>query len=218
MRVMKLAAVATAFAATAAVAQDHDHDAAVEGGGVIVEGWSARPDQGTLENLKFERMGSGFHVNVGPAVVLYRETDNASGQYEVSGTFTQTSSLGHAHSYGLFIGGSDLQGDGQAYTYFLVRGDGVYLVKKRDGEALEVLTQGGDRSGYVKNDAIHMENGDGQATNELAIRVRANDVQFVMNGTVVMTAPKSEVHTDGIAGMRINHNLDIEISAFQLNR
>lgn len=218
MRVMKLAALATAFTATAVVAQDHDRDVAVEGGGVIVDGWSARPDRGTLENLKFERAGSGFHVNVGPAVILYRETDGLSGQYEVSGTFTQTSSLGHAHSYGLFIGGTDLQGDGQAYTYFLVRGDGVYLVKKRDGNELEVLTEGGDRSGYVQHDVIQVENDDGRATNALAIRVRANDVQFLMNGTVVMTAPKSEVHTEGIAGMRINHNLDIEISSFQVSR
>lgn len=218
MRALKLAMVATAWWATALGAQDHDRDVAVEGGGVIVDGWKARPDRGTLENLKFVQMGSGFHVNVGPAVVLYRDEDRATGQYEVSGSFTQTSSLGHAHSYGLIIGGRDLQADGQAYTYFLVRGDGVYLVKKRDGETLTVLTQGGDRSGYVHHDAIHAEGEDGRATNELAIRVRANDVQFLVNGTVVMTSPRSDVHTDGIAGMRINHNLDIHVGSFSVTR
>lgn len=216
MRALKLAALATAFSAAALAAQDHDHDVAVEGGGVIVEGWSARPDRGTLENLKFVRMGSGFHVNVGPAVILYRDGDAVSGQYEVSGSFTQTSSLGHAHSYGLIIGGTDLQAAGQTYTYFLVRGDGVYLVKQRDGEQLTVLTEGGDRSGYVKHSAIHVEDADGKATNELSIRVRANEVEFLVNGAVVMTAPKSRVHTNGIAGIRINHNLDIHIGSFNL--
>ena len=154
MRALKLAALATAFSAVALAAQNHDHDEAVEAGGVIVDGWQARTDQGTLENLKFERMGSGYHVNVGPAVVLYREGDRAAGQYEVSGSFKQTSSLGHSHSYGLILGGSDLQEDGQAYTYFVVRGDGVYLVKKRDGTELVVLTEGGNRAGYVQHDAI----------------------------------------------------------------
>ena len=143
MRALKLAALATAFSAVALAAQDHDRDVAIEGGGVIVDGWKARPDRGTLENLKFVTMGSGFHVNVGPAVVLFRDEDRASGQYEVSGSFTQTSSLGHSHSYGLIIGGTDLQGDGQAYTYFVVRGDGVFLLKKRDGTELTVLTEGG---------------------------------------------------------------------------
>lgn len=218
MRALKLAALATALSAAALAAQDHDQDATVEGGGVIVEGWQARPDRGTLENLKFVRMGSGYHVNVGPAVILYRDSDRVSGQYEVSGSFTQTSSLGHAHSYGLIIGGTDLQGDGQAYTYFLVKGDGVYLVKQRDGTDLEVLTEGGDRSGYVKHSAVHAEDTDGRATNELTIRVRADDVQYLVNGEVVMTTPRSAVHTDGIAGIRINHNLDIHIGSFTITR
>lgn len=220
MRSLKMAAMATALTVGAAAAQGHDHDpdAAVAGGGHIVDGWMVRTDRdAATDNLNFRMEGSAYRVTVGPAVVLYREGDRASGQYEVSGTFTQMSSLGHAHSYGLIIGGSDLQGAGQAYTYFVVRGDGVYLLKKRDGEELTVLTQGGDRSGYVANDAIHSENGDGVATNELTVRVRASDVQFLVNGAVVITTPKSQVHTDGLVGMRINHNLDIRIESFELS-
>jgi hypothetical protein len=221
MRVLKLAVLGTAVTLGGAAAQGHDHDpdAAVAGGGHIVEGWMVRTDRNEpLDNVNFRMEGADYRVTVGPAVVLYREGDRSSGQYEVSGTFTQMSSLGHAHSYGLILGGSDLQGAGQAYTYFVVRGDGVYLLKKRDGDNLTVLTQGGDRAGYVAHEAIHSENSEGVGTNELAIRVGANDVQFLVNGTVVITTPKSQVHTDGIAGVRINHNLDIRIESFTLER
>ena len=35
--------------------------------------------------------------------------------------------------YGLFIGGRDLSSPNRAYTYFLVRGNGQFLVKSRAG-------------------------------------------------------------------------------------
>ena len=217
MRSTIIAAAAALFTVATAAAQDHDADQAIEGGGVLAAGWNARPDGGSsLEDLNFRTMGGGFHVTVGPAVILYRDEDNASGNYTATGSFTQTSSLGHAHGYGLIIGGGDLAGDGQRYTYFLVRGDGVYLIKKRDGSELSVLSQG--QGGWASHDAINVENDDGRASNELSIRVSGNSVAFLVNGTEVFSAPKSQVDTDGVVGMRINHNLDIHIGSFSIER
>ena len=39
----------------------------------------------------------------------------------------------HPEAYGLFIGGSNLAAASQKYTYFLVRQDGKFLIKRRDG-------------------------------------------------------------------------------------
>jgi hypothetical protein len=48
-------------------------------------------------------------------------------------TFTQTKPSAHAEGYGLFFGGKSLEGKDQQYTYFLIRQDGSYLIKRRGG-------------------------------------------------------------------------------------
>ena len=52
----------------------------------------------------------------------------------------------------------------------------------------------------------------------MRIQVKVNDVVFLVNGIEVFLAPKSDIDTDEIVGMRINHNLDIHIGAFALKR
>src|SRR5688572_27693868 len=72
-------------------AQDRDADARVTGGGTVPAGWQAHSDKGKpLTDAKIVTMGSGLHVTLGPAVVLWRESDKASGDYHVVATFTQT--------------------------------------------------------------------------------------------------------------------------------
>ena len=36
-------------------------------------------------------------------------------------------------AYGLFIGGENLEGDDQRYSYFIIRENNQFLVKQRDG-------------------------------------------------------------------------------------
>ena len=46
-------------------------------------------------------------------------------------------------------------------------------------------------------------------TNELAIVVAADAVRFMINGKEVARKARTEVQTDGIVGLRINHQLDL---------
>ena len=62
------------------------------------------------------------------------KSDRANGPFHTLATFHQMKKLEHAEGYGLFMGGQALDGKGQKYTYFLVRDDGKYLIKRRDGE------------------------------------------------------------------------------------
>ena len=57
--------------------------------------------------------------------------DKVSGSYEAHATFTQMQRADHPEAYGLFIGGADLDAAGQKYTYFIVRQDGKYMIKRR---------------------------------------------------------------------------------------
>ncbi len=192
-------------------AQEHDPDRTVEGGGTLAEGWMGRTDRGqNFDNVRFTETGGTLDISVGPALILYRPEDTASGTYTVTGTFEQVSSKGHAHGIGLIIGGDDLQGPNQVYTYFLVRGDGSYLVKTRTGSETAYLTQ------WTQNPAIHTEDDTGHATNVMSIEVGATDTVFKLNGTEMHREKTADIYTDGVWGVRLNHNLDMRITALGL--
>lgn len=213
---MKLALTlaATALLALPAAAQD-DPDKKVEGGGTLPPGWSARLDRPTasIADVKFVPMGNGLHVTTGPWVILWKEADRVTGNYHVVATFVRTKAPPHPEAYGLFIAGNDLNGEGQSYTYLLVRGDGKVLVKKRTGATTSNIMQGWtDHEAAAKADAA------GKATDKLEILVSGDKVTFSVNGKPVhsMDAPAGSL--DGIAGLRINHNLDIHIDGFGVHK
>lgn len=205
--------LAMMLAVTPLAAQEEmDADRAVEGGGVLPAGFEARTDQDRpMDNIRFEIKDGMYDISVGPAFVFYRPGDEATGSYTISSTITQTSSKGHAHGAGLIFGGADLQGEGQVYTYFLVRGDGNYLVKTRTGsETANVSPR------WAVHEAIDTDTEDGEATNVVSVRVGGDDVIFMVNGTEVYRAAASDLYTDGVYGIRLNHNLDMIISPVEV--
>lgn len=207
MRAISLAALALAVAMPA-VAQDADRT--VSGGGQLAPGWMARTDRGqNFDNIKFEESGTGWNITVGPGVALYRESDVATGEYTISATIEQLSSKGHGHGTGLIFGGRDLQAEGQVYSYFLVRGDGSYIIKTRTGATTAEIV------GWSKNGAIN-ESELAHMKNDVSVRVTGADVIFMVNGTEVHRVPKADMYTDGIVGIRLNHNLDMHIDDFKI--
>src|SRR2546428_12707670 len=63
-----------------ASAQSHDPDAKIAGGGTLPAGWHARTDKNkSLADAKIATMGSGIHVTLGPAVILWRGRGLAAG-------------------------------------------------------------------------------------------------------------------------------------------
>ena len=95
-------------------------------------------------------MGKGIHVTLGPAIILYRSSTPAAARFTRSPPSPRPSRPPIAEGYGLFYGGEALDGAGQKYTYFLVRQDGTYLVKRRDGEKTTEITKG-----WVASAAVH---------------------------------------------------------------
>jgi hypothetical protein len=53
----------------------------------------------------------------------------------------------------------------------------------------------------------------GASKNTLEVRVGADKIDYVVNGSVVHTTPKTGMtaRTDGIWGVRINHQLDVHV-------
>ncbi|HEY7635197.1 MAG TPA: hypothetical protein VH763_06615 [Gemmatimonadales bacterium] len=196
--------------------QHDDADQAVEGGGSVPAGWTIRADaKGNPKNVKVVTMGKGLHLTLGPAIILYRAEDDGAGPFHTLATFTQTKQTDHAEGYGLFFGGQDLTGAGQKYTYFLVRQDGSYLVKTRDGDKTTEITKG-----WVKHASVHQPDAKGVSTNLLEVDAKRDPakVSFKVNGETVQTVDASSLNLKGIVGLRANHHLDLHVEGFAVHR
>ena len=207
--------VAVSAGPTVRLSAQADPDRAVAGGGGVPSGYHARTDRNAaMTNVKVATMGTGMHFTLGPAVIVWRDGDSASASYHVVASFTQTKAPMHPEAYGLFIGGHDLAGPTQGYTYFLVRGDGKFLIKRRVGDSTVVVNPGG----WTANDAVVKADSAGKATNELSILVRGGNVTFMVNGKEVYTAKASDVDAVGVVGLRVNHNLDVHVGPLGVHK
>jgi hypothetical protein len=183
----------------------------VAGNGVEVPGWWARLDdpKERTKGLKFVEMGSGLHATTGPTAIFWDPQDEASGQYTVKGRFTLNRMPSHPVAYGLFIGGQNLDENNQRYTYFVIREDGQFLIKKRNGAATSNVA--GD---WTEHPAVLKPDASGKLSNDLSIQVAKDAVTFLANGKEVAKHPASAVDTEGVAGLRIGHGLDLQIDGF----
>jgi hypothetical protein len=207
---------APAVLAQSARADGKDPDKPVQDGGSLPDGWSARPDkEGQAANVKFVTMEPGYHLTLGPATILYRQKDNAKGAFHTLAKFTQTRKLKHSEGYGLFMSGQSLSGKNQKYTYFLVRDDGSYLIKRRDGETTTDISKG-----WTPHPAVKKSDAEGKATNLLEIDAKQNaaKIDFKVNGQTVHSTAAREMDIKGIVGLRVNHNLDVHIQDFDLHQ
>jgi hypothetical protein len=165
------------------------------------EGWQLRLDRSTnaadpddVPDVKFVKMGNGYHVTTGPAVVLWKPTDTASGAFTIKARFRLVKPSGHTNYYGLVFGGSDLAGASQSYLYFLVAQNGTFIIRHRDS----TLTH--DVQGRAANAAVARPDSTGVSVNVVEVRVAADRIEYVVNGIVVHTTPKAGLtaRTDGL--------------------
>ena len=183
-------------------------------------GWKQRVDRSTSASdpdaagtIKFVTMGPGFHATNPQAAVYWNPANRGTGNYTLKGSFVLQKPSGHTNYYGLVFGGDQLEGAAQSYTYFLVAQDGTWIVKRRDGDvAKDVLPKG-------TNEAVKKPDASGKSTNALEVRVAADKIDYVVNGTVVGSSPKTAVaRTDGLTGIRVNHQLEVHIDGFGVTK
>jgi hypothetical protein len=183
-------------------------------GGVTAEGWEARLDRGgdAASVLSFMTMGSGVHATTASAgaAIFWQPSSMTKGSHTISASFTQAEPSNHPNAYGLFFGGSDLAGANQRYSYFVIRQDGQFLIKKRMGSETPTVVD------WTGHDAINELDAEGKSTNTLAVEVGSSQVRFLVNGTEVSTQMRSAVDTDGITGLRVTHFLNVHIDNLML--
>lgn len=206
VRCALLCALVSAVPAHAQRGAENDPDRAVAGNGKFPAGWNVRPDRGTADQIMFTQTGDVYHFAMGSAGTFYNSAWTKSGDRQFSARLTQKAAPSHPISYGLMLGGSNLAGDTQTYSYFLVRNQGEYFIANREGNARPITVVN-----WTANPAIVKQGADGRQTNTLGVQVQGDNVIFTVNGVEMTRLPKSKLHTDGLYGFRIGHNLDVDV-------
>lgn len=167
--------------------------------------WETSPAEGVVL-----RPGGMVTVETGPHTVLW-----PAGAAPIESPYTVRATLlkhsGRIHEgYGVVFGASGLAGpeEGQRYGYFLVRGDGSYLIKLREGSATPVVRD------WTRHPRIHRETGGAPRPNHLEVRVGADSTAFLVNAVEVARVPSATLPVRGVAGVRVAHDVVAEVQEF----
>lgn len=180
------------------------------------EGWQVRFDREGSDpaELYFVTMTPGWHITTGPSGILWNPAQTASGNYLLEADLHLFDPGERREAFGVFFGGDDLLEDGQTYTYFLIRRTGEFLIKGRSGADTETLV------GWTAHEAIRSWPGDpdeASVLNTLGVRMEADEAVFLVNGQEVARLGRDQVRSSGVAGLRVNHGLNLHVSRLEVS-
>lgn len=210
--------VVLAVGAPNAVAQD----AAPTAAPITPPGWRwltdapAQPQRGgpggvTPTTFEFSPMAPGWHVTMGPGALLYPGDGSLSGRFALEAVMILFPEPTEAE-YGVFVGGSALEGARARWTAFVVRGDGsAAVLQHAAGRTQELLA-------WTKRAAVVARGESGNARNVIRVRAEPDSVRFLVNEIVVHSWPRSALSIDGQYGMRIGRGVNIHITNVDVTR
>lgn len=196
-----------------------DPTLATQGGGVPA-GYLGQVDPprpgrtaANIADVHYVTTDGRWEVRTGPAHIVYALGDTASGAYSATATIDLLEQPQHAEAFGLFIGGANLDQPTQRYTYFIVRHSGDYMIRVRESsDSLRAI------AGWTASPAVPKIGADGTASYTLTAHVDPDSTRFLVNDRVVATVATASIPTDGIAGLRINHNLHVRTGPVAIER
>ena len=173
-----------------------------------------RPDRGSVDDIRYVDMPPGWHITTGPAAIFWDPANTAAGNFRIESEVYLFDPGQRREAFGIFFGGSDLQDPEQAYTYFLIREGGEFIVKERQGSetstlipwtALEAIASYATRPEAAET-----------AKNVLVVDAEGDTIRFFVNGVEVASLPRDGIRTDGTVGLRVNHNLNLHFSTLEV--
>jgi hypothetical protein len=144
--------------------------------------------------------------------IVYLPADTASGAYAITTEIDQIAGPLHPEAFGILFGGQDLAGPKQKYGYFLVRSDGTYSIKARDGATARTVV------GFTPSANIPKADAAGRAQYPITVQVTTDSVRFMVDAKPVAALAHSSLPTNGIAGIRINHGLHLMVKPLVISR
>lgn len=195
--------------------------------GEFPAGWTVRADAAadhaghggaapSTADIAFVDMPPGWHVTTGPAAIFYKPQQTATGTYTLMAEIFQFDPGTRREGYGVLMGGRDLAGAGQAYTYFLIRRSGEFLIKRRTGATTTTVKDWTASPAIRKFDDRAAE--ERSVKNVLSVQVTPATTAFLVNGTEVARVPTRDVDTAGIVGLRVNHQLNLHVASLEVGK
>jgi hypothetical protein len=156
----------------------------------------------------FVAMAPGWHITMGPGALLYDATHQADGRFTLQSRlflFPGTP----AAEYGVFFGGSELEGGNATWTAFVVRRDQSAAVVRRHQGRIETLVP------WTSHAAIR--GGSEGGANVLRVHVDSV-ITFQVNDSTIATLPRDRVATSGRFGFRVGPDLNLHVTTLDLTR
>jgi hypothetical protein len=181
--------------------------------GAMPASWHSKLDDPAAKKadgaVKEEKDALSFKT--GPAAGIYwKDGMKAEKAYELSGVFSQLKPSEAPGIFGLFIGGQDLDKPAARYTYFVVRQDGKFTIRSKSGANEKRLVDWLDAESMKEPKGV-------KTTNTLVVRTEGNTVRFLITDKQVFSLPRPQV-ADGLAGVRVNQNLEVQVSKLTLKK
>jgi hypothetical protein len=173
----------------------------------------ANAEDADAQDIYFVNMTPGWHITMGrPRGILWHPDLTGTGAYTASTKIHLFDPGERREGYGLFIGGSDLQGPDQEYLYFLIRRTGEYIIKIRRGSETETVVD------WTAHDAIvpYTDATEGTAENTLSVMVMDGMTHFQVNGQDVHVSTDKSLPTQGVVGLRLNHGLNVHVESLSV--
>lgn len=177
----------------------------------------AEPQRGGTGNVgtqkfEFSPMAPGWHVTMGPGGVLYSRTHTAEGRFEVAGQMIYFNDGADAAEYGVFVGGSGLDGDHAAYFAFVMRPDGRAGVMRAEHGSTRMLMDWTAVPGVAGRDST------GFARHRVSVRAEPDSVRFFVNDTRVAAWGRASMPVEGSFGFRIGRGANLHITNLDLTQ
>ena len=178
-------------------------------------GYKAVLDEGSTDPGQFTVADTAnvIRFTTGPAGIAWRPQDVAGpGDVRVEGALRlYLAPVAYRESYGIFVGGRNMESADQSYTYLLVRATGDFTIRTRVGGTTEALVE------WMPHAAVQRVSVDGEEpVNTLVIQARGGSVDFLINGTRVFSMDAADMDIQGVAGVRINHRLEVGLTDWSL--
>jgi hypothetical protein len=152
-------------------------------------------------------------VNTVSEGIAWRPVDQVlGGDFEVSARFEPRDQAGVRYAYGIIVGGKNLPDPDRAYTFFRVNPDGEHQIGRVQGAMTTTLLD------WKSVEEPRPEGREGGAeAQQLSVRVLGEQVEFLLNETVVATLPRSEAQPHGLAGIQVGADASVAVHDWEVN-
>lgn len=169
-------------------------------------GWRVLTDGASRDTVHYVQMPPGWRMTTGPGAVLFDPSYQAVGRFAVEAEIFLFPNSSESE-YGIFVGGSALDGPAPSYIAFVVR---------RDGQAALRRTVAGQGTALMSWRAAptvkSLAGADEPARNVLRLSVERDSIIMEANGGRVASIARADLPVDGVFGFRAGAGVNLHAS------